>query len=66
MNTLTEYALGMMGRPRPKPPKGDAATTIAPPLPVKHGGLPLMESPAGRQSSRDFARDPWPMQMRSD
>jgi hypothetical protein len=39
MNTLTKFALGMMGQLRPKPAVGDAATTIALPPPARHGGL---------------------------
>lgn len=30
---------------------------------AKHGGLPLMEALARRQSSREFARDALPMQV---
>ncbi len=66
MNTLTKLALGLMGQLRPKPPAGDAATSIALPPPAKHGGLPLMEALARRQSSREFARDALPMQVLSD
>jgi len=32
MNTMTKLALGLMGRLRPAPPKGEAATAIALPL----------------------------------
>lgn len=65
MNTLTKLALGMMGQLRPKPSKGDAATSISLPPPEKHGGLPLMEALAIRHSSRDFARDPLPLPLLS-
>lgn len=65
MNTLTKLVLGMMGQLRPKPVKGDTATSISLPPPEKHGGLPLMEALAKRQSSRDFAPDPLPMQLLS-
>jgi nitroreductase len=66
MNTLTKFALGLMGQLRPKPPAGDAATSIALPPAAKHGGLPLMEALAKRRSSREFARDALPMQVLSD
>lgn len=66
MSTLTKLALGLMGQLRPKPRVGDSATSIALPPPAKHGGLPLMEALARRQSSREFARDTLPMQVLSD
>ena len=66
MNTLTKLALGMMGQLRPKPAKGDTATSISLPLPGKHGGLPLMEALARRRSSRDFAPDSLPLPLLSD
>lgn len=65
MNTLTKLALGMMGQLRPKPSKGDTATSISLPPPEKHGGLPLTEALAIRHSSRDFARDPLPLPLLS-
>lgn len=66
MNTLTKLALGMMGQLRPKPAKGDPATSILLPPARKHGGLPLLEALARRQSSREFARDALPLQVLSD
>lgn len=66
MNTLTKFALGMMGQLRPKPSTGNSATTIALPPPARQGGLPLMEALAKRHSSREFARDPLPTQLQSD
>jgi len=57
MSTLTKLALGVMGQLRPRPAKGDSATSIPLPSPDKHGGIPLMEALAIRHSSRDFARD---------
>ena len=65
MNTLTKVALGMMGQLRPKPAKGDSATSISLPPPEKHGGLPLMEALAGRHSIRDFAADALPLPLLS-
>jgi nitroreductase len=65
MSTLTKLALGMMGKLRPRPPRGDAATTIALPPVEKHGGLPLMDALARRRSGRDFAPDPLPLPLLS-
>ena len=50
--------LGMMGRLRPQPATGDSAAIIALPKVDPHGGMPLMEALAARQSSRAFAPDP--------
>lgn len=60
MSTLAKLALGMMGRLRPKPAQGDAASRIVLPAPVRIGGLPLMEALAARHSSREFAPDALP------
>lgn len=65
MNTLTKVALGMMGQLRPKPAKGDSATSISLPPPEKHGGLPLMDALAGRHSIRDFVADALPLPLLS-
>ncbi|MGA8148616.1 MAG: SagB/ThcOx family dehydrogenase [Gallionellaceae bacterium] len=66
MNALTKVALGMMGRLRPKPAKGESAASISLPPAAKHGGLPLMEALARRRSSRDFASTPLPLPLLSD
>lgn len=66
MNTLTKLALGMMGQLRPKPAKGESATSIPLLQPTKHGGLPLMDALARRRSSREFASTPLPLQLLSD
>ena len=66
MSTLTKLVLGMMGALRPKPPTGDAATSIALPPPEKCGGLPLMEALGRRESSRDFARELLPLPLLSN
>jgi nitroreductase len=66
MNALTKLALGMMGQLRPKPAKGDSATSISLPPPAKHGGLPLMEALAIRHSSREFASTPLPLPLLSN
>jgi nitroreductase len=65
MSTLTKLALGMMGQLRPKPATAGAGAIELPP-PARHGGLPLMEALAKRRSSREFARDPLPLQLLSD
>jgi nitroreductase len=61
MSTLTKLALGAMGRLRPRPPHGDAATTITLPPVEKHGGLPLLDALAQRRSSREFASGALPL-----
>ncbi len=66
MNTLTKFALGMMGQLRPQPAKGDAMQKIALPAPQKEGGMPLMEALAKRRSAREFAPTELPPQMLSD
>ena len=66
MSFLTKLALGMMGKLRPKPAKGDSATSIRLPPPETHGGLPLMEALAKRHSSRDFANAPLPLPLLSN
>ncbi len=65
MSTFTKLALGMMGRLRPLPARGDAAHAIALIPPYQHGGLPLMEALAQRHSSRDFAPDALPLPLLS-
>jgi nitroreductase len=65
MSTLTKIALGMMGQLRPKPARGDAHAQIDLPQPEKHGGLPLMEALARRQSLREFAPDALPLPVLS-
>jgi len=66
MNTLTKLALGVMGRLRPQPPRGDSPASIALPPPGKLGGMPLMEALSKRQSTRDFAPDPLPLSVLSE
>jgi SagB-type dehydrogenase family enzyme len=61
MTTVGKFALGMMGRLRPRPAAGDSASTIVLPPVDRHGGLPLMEALASRHSSRAFAPDPLPL-----
>ena len=65
MNTLTKLALGVMGQMRPKPPKGDSATSVPLPPPQKHGGIALMEALSKRRSSREFAPDTLPLPLLS-
>ena len=66
MHTISKLVLGMMGRLRPKPIIGDAATTIVLPPSEKHGGLPLMEALAKRHSVREFASEPLPLPLLSN
>lgn len=60
MSTLAKVALGMMGRLRPAPPIGHAEKIISLPPAETHGGMPLLDALARRQSSREFAPDPLP------
>ena len=57
MTTVGKVVLGMMGRLRPRPAAGDAASTIALPPVDPHGGMPIMDALAARRSSREFASD---------
>jgi nitroreductase len=66
MSTLSKVALGLMGQLRPKPSTGDAARAIALPSPQTHGGMPLMEALAKRQSRRDFAPTELPLPLLSN
>ncbi len=66
MSALTKLALGMMGRLRPSPAKGDSAHSIALPPPAKEGGKPLYEVLAKRCSSRAFAQTALPLSLLSD
>ena len=66
MSTLTKLALGAMGQLRPRPAKGDAAPTIALPVPDKTGGMPLMEAIAARHSAREFSAKELPPQTLSN
>jgi SagB-type dehydrogenase family enzyme len=65
MATLGKVVLGMMGRLRPRPATGDAASTIALPPVDPHGGMPLMDALAARRSSREFAPQPLPLPVLS-
>ncbi len=65
MTTLGKFALGMMGRLRPRPVVGDGASLIALPAVAPQGGMPLMEALAARHSSRAFAPDPLPLPVLS-
>ncbi len=66
MSTLTKLALGMMGRLRPKPARGDASETIKLPAPQKEGGIPLMEAISRRRSDREFASQELPAPLLSN
>jgi SagB-type dehydrogenase family enzyme len=66
MGTPTKLTLGMMGRLRPKPARGDASPSIPLPPPNKQGGLSLMDALAKRRSHREFATKEIPLDMLSD
>jgi nitroreductase len=66
MNTLTKFALGLLGQNKPQPVMGDSVTTMHLPTPNKTGGMPLMEALMHRQSQRDFEDTPLSEQMLSD
>jgi nitroreductase len=66
MSTLTKFALGMMGKLRPKPAQGEASPKILLPTPVKEGGMPLMTALSRRHSAREFAREQLPLPMLSN
>jgi SagB-type dehydrogenase family enzyme len=66
MNTATKFALGMMGRLRPKPIQASAAERIELSLPQKQGGMPLMEALDIRHSGREFAKTELPISTVSD
>lgn len=66
MSTLTKLALGMMGRLRPKPARGDASETIILPAPQKEGGIPLMEAISKRRSDREFSNQELPLPLLSN
>jgi len=66
MSTLTKLVLGMMGRLRPKPARGQAAPTIELPAPRKEGGAPLMDALSRRCSVRDFSPRELSSQMLAD
>lgn len=63
--SLTKFALGMMGKLRPKPSLGTAAASIKLPAPEHQGGMPLLEALSNRQSRRDFARTEIPLPLLS-
>lgn len=65
MTTVGKLALGMMGRLRPRPALGDAASTISLPPVDRRGGPPLMDTLSRRHSSREFAPNPLPLPVLS-
>jgi SagB-type dehydrogenase family enzyme len=66
MSTLTKLALGMMGRLRPKPARGEASEIIALPSPQREGGVPLMEALSKRRSDRAFSSQELPVPLLSN
>jgi len=65
MHTLTKLALGVMGKLRPSPAKGDSAQVICLPPPQRSGGIPLMDALSQRRSTRDFVPDALPVSLLS-
>lgn len=65
MGTLAKLALGMMGRLRPRPSRGDASPSVLLPKPAQQGGMPLMEALSRRQSAREFASRELPAEVLS-
>jgi hypothetical protein len=66
MSTLTKIALSWIGHQKPDRIKERAADTLELPAPERHGGMPLMEALAARQSGREFASKPLPLQVLSN
>jgi SagB-type dehydrogenase family enzyme len=62
VNTLTKLALGLMCQLKPQPAVGDAAPTTPLAPPAHKGGMPLMEALWRRESQREFAPTPLPLQ----
>jgi nitroreductase len=65
MSTFTKFAMGAMGRLRPRPPQGSGIPTIELPAPDKSGGMPLMQALALRRSGREFASEALPLPLLS-
>ena len=65
MGTLAKLALGMMGQLRPRPARGDAISSVSLPKPEQHGGMPLMDALARRQSAREFESRELPAELLS-
>lgn len=66
MSTLTKFALGMMGRLRPKPARGDASPSLQLPAPERQGGMPVMEALSKRRSVREFSPSELPLPLLSN
>jgi len=66
MSTLTKIALSWIGQQKPDRVKERAADILELPAPERHGGMPLMDALAARQSGREFASKPLPLQVLSN
>ncbi|MEO7885336.1 nitroreductase family protein [Polaromonas sp.] len=66
MTTISKFALGLMGKLRPRPVLGGAAAVIALPPPDRVGGMPLLEALAGRRSHREYKPDALPLAVLSN
>ncbi len=65
MGTFAKFALGLMGQLRPRPARGDAIPSVPLPKPERHGGMPLMDALAMRQSAREFESRELPAELLS-
>ena len=65
MGTCSKFALGLMGQLRPRPARGDAIPSVPLPKPERHGGMPLMDALAMRQSAREFESRELPAELLS-
>jgi len=65
MNTMTKFALGLMGQLHPKPATGDAMPALVLPPPDTEGGLPLMQALRRRASLREFSTAALPLPLLS-
>lgn len=64
--SLTKFALGMMGRLRPKPARLSAASSVQLPEPEQVGGMALMEALSKRRSVREFSPMEVPLPVMSN
>lgn len=65
MSKITHFALGLMGKLRPRPAVGPGENSLTLPPPLRQGGLPLMDALAQRHSTRDFKMEALPLQVLS-
>lgn len=66
MSTVTKFALGMMGKLRPRPAVGESRKIISLPPPGREGGIPIMEALSKRSSARAFSPRELPLPVLSN